>query len=88
MWQLANAQALPLPSGIAVGVSPFLYQFLYAGSGSVIVQGAGVTLVEFTRDQGTTWYPIGMAAGMYAVSQGDYLRITYGAAPVMTLVLR
>lgn len=88
VWTSLQALALPLPSSIAVGASPFIYQFTGAGQASVILSGGTVSLVEFSRD-GVTWYTVGTATdAMLAVSQGDYLRVTYGAAPTMTLVLR
>lgn len=88
VWRALQALSLPLPTGIAVGASPFTYQYVEAGQASVLLSGGTVTLVEFSRD-GVTWYSVGVATdAMLAVSQGDYLRITYGAAPTMTLVLR
>ncbi len=88
LWRQVNKQALPLPTAITVGASPFVYQYTGAGNASIVVNGGGVTLVEFSRD-GTTWYQVGGAGAinMYHLSQGDYLRVTYGALPVMAQIL-
>ena len=87
MWSSVQAIGLPKPSAITVGGSPFTYQMNYGGQASVIVVGAGVTKVEYSRDN-VTYFQISLIAGMFSVSQGDYLRVTYGAAPTMQLVLR
>lgn len=86
VWEQLQAIALPLPSAITVGASPFVYQFQGAGTASVLVLGGTVTTTEFSRN-GTTYYIVGVN-GMFTVSQGDYLRITYVVAPTMQLVLR
>jgi 6-phosphogluconate dehydrogenase (decarboxylating) len=46
-----------------------------------------VSLIEFSRN-GTTFFPVGTSGGMFSVTQGDYLRVTYTAAPTLTLVPR
>lgn len=88
VWQQINKQALPLPTNITPGPSPFVYQYLGAGNVNIIVDGGGVNLVEFSRD-GITWYHVGGggAANMYHLAQGDYLRVTYGGLPVITQIL-
>lgn len=87
LWANVNAMALPLPTAVTVGASPFIYQYTGAGQASLIIIGAGVTKVEFSRDN-TNWFQVSLIAGSYPVSQGDYIRTTFGAAPTMTLVLR
>jgi len=69
--------------GIALTGSPFLYHA--ASGGFLIVKGAGVTKVEFTRDQ-ATFYDVGVTQGTFPLSNRDSYRITYGAAPTLTFV--
>lgn len=88
VWSSLNAIGLPLPTAPAVGASPFSYQFLQAGSGTLIITGGTVTLVEWSRDS-TTWYTVAAASPtQVALSQGDYVRITYTVAPTLVEVLR
>ena len=87
IWSSINAIALPLPTAVAVGASPFTYRFVGAGQASLIIVGAGVTKVEFSRDN-VAYYQISLVAGIFPVSQGDYTRATFGAAPTMALALR
>ena len=68
--------------------SPFTYQNATANELSVIVSGSvGVSALEFTRDN-TTWYSTGSLSGMFTLSVGDRLRITYTVAPIVTAVPR
>lgn len=66
------------PSG-----SPDTYSALRRGS--MIVSGGTVSLIEFSRD-GTTFYDVGVTAGMFALNASDQLRVTYTGAPDMTFV--
>lgn len=86
MWASVMGLGLPVPASLLPGASPYTWQFSYAGRGALIVQGGTVSKIEFSRD-GTTFIDTGAVAGMMAVSQGDYLRITYTVAPTLTLVL-
>ena len=78
--------ARALPSAITPTGSPFTYQTT-GFEADVIVSGGGVTLLEFSRD-GTTWYSTGSFYGMFNLSFEDRVRVTYTAAPTMTLVPR
>lgn len=75
------------PVAITPGASPYTYQNASSYAASVVVQGGTVTKVEFSRD-GTTFFDIGVLAGMIALSAYDSLRVTYAVAPTMTLILR
>lgn len=87
IWSYVNALVMPQVSSVAVTASPMTWQYVGAAQASLIALGAGVTKVEFSRDN-TTYFQVSLVAGMFSVSQGDYLRITYGAAPTLTLVPR
>lgn len=82
-----NVSVLIQPSAIAVGASPFTYTNTNLYTVDVIVEGGGVSALEFSRD-GTTWYSTGSFYGMFRLSKGDRLRATYAAAPNMTLIPR
>ena len=86
VWKTINGIGNPLPSVVAPGVSPFVYVYTGAGNASLLVVGAGVVLVEFSRDS-MTFYQAGLGSGSYQVTQGDRLRITYGGVLLLTLVL-
>lgn len=75
------------PSAITVGASPFTYTNSNLYTVDIIVEGGGVSLLEFSRD-GSTWYSTGSFYGMFALSKGDRLRATYASAPNMTLIPR
>lgn len=73
-------------SVVTVGTSPFSYVAQQAGT--VILSGGSTTSVKFSRD-GNNFYLTGVTAGMFPVSQGDTLQITYpGALPTMVFVPR
>lgn len=72
------------PAPVSVGPSPYIYRA--AVSGALMVQGGGVSALEFTRD-GLTWYALGNFYGMFPMAAGDQIRVTYpAAAPVLTFV--
>lgn len=75
------------PSTITVTGSPFSYQNTTTFPADTIVFGGTVSKVEFSRD-GTTWYDVGVIAGMFGLSPSDRLRVTYTVAPTMTLIPR
>ena len=81
-----SAASVP-PSTITVTGSPFSYQNTTTFRADVIVQGGTVSKVEFSRD-GSTWYDVGVTAGMFGLSPSDRLRVTYTGAPTMTLIPR
>jgi hypothetical protein len=69
---------------VVVTASPFVYSATRRGS--LIVKGGTVTLIEFSRDGGTTYYDVGVIAGMFPVNAADLVRITYAVAPTVTFV--
>lgn len=70
---------------ITVTASPFKYTAVTGGDTRVIVTGGTVSSINFTRDNGTTLIAV-PTSGMFDLSQGDALIVTYTAAPVMTAV--
>lgn len=73
------------PSAITVGGSPFTYQNPLNRPVSVMVSGGTVTTISISRD-GTNFFLVGLLAGMFHLSAGDYLRVVYILAPTMTLI--
>ena len=71
---------------LRVGSSPFTY--LATQGGTVIVQGGTTTQIQFTRGDGN-FYVVGTTAGMFPLSQGESLVVTYSVGPpTMTWVPR
>jgi hypothetical protein len=66
---------------VTVTASPFVYQA--PKRGFVIIAGGAVSNVQFTR---SATYSTGMVSGMFPVSLGDQLTITYSAAPEVVFV--
>lgn len=67
--------------GLTVTASPFSY--VAPRKGFVILTGGTVSAVSFTR---TATYPTGQTAGIFPVSQGDTLNVTYSVKPTLTFV--
>lgn len=87
-WKnVAGSSSATLPSAITVTASPFTYQNTTAYPVDVIVSGGGVSALAFTRDN-VTFYDTGSYYGMFTLSPNDRLRVTYTAAPTMTLIPR
>ena len=83
-WQgLSNGIPPGAESVVAPGASP--YEFAAPSGGFLIIQGGTVSFVSFSRDH-TTFYATGQTQGMFPVSQGDILLITYSVAPNLTFV--
>lgn len=73
-------------SSVAVGASPSSFQAPQGGT--VILNGGTTTQVQFSRD-GSNFYITGQTAGMFPMSQGDTLVVTYPVGPpTMTFVPR
>ena len=74
-----------LPTGaevpVSVGGSPFAFTAPVAGY--MILRGGTVSAVEFTRTVTTL---TGQTSGFFPLSQGDVLKVTYSALPVMVFV--
>jgi hypothetical protein len=77
---LLQGQPTGPPAAIVPGVSP--YSYVAAIGGSVIVTGGTVSKVEVSRD-GVTFIATGQTSGMFALSMGDTLRVTYSVVPTM-----
>jgi hypothetical protein len=73
-------------AGIVVGSSPF--QYTATQGGTVIVNGGSTTQIAYSRD-GANFFITGQTAGMFPLSQGDILKVTYPVSvPTMTFVPR
>lgn len=70
---------------ITLTASPFVYKALQGGT--LIIQGGSVSMVSLTRD-GLTNFNTGQTQGMFPLSKGDTLIITYTGTPVLTFVPR
>ena len=68
-------------SSISVGASPFRYTATQKGF--VILSGGTVTAVQFNRSVTTL---TGQTSGIFPLSQGDVLTVTYSGLPTMTFV--
>lgn len=78
---------LTVPSAITPSGSPFAYNNADTFDEDIIVTGGtGITL-QFSRDN-VTYYALGVTAGMFHLSPGDYLKVTYTAPPTLTKVPR
>jgi hypothetical protein len=67
---------------ITVTASPFTYQAKIGGF--AIIDGGSVTAVRFSRT--ATSYLTGQTKGVFPLSNGDSLTVTYGAKPTFTFV--
>jgi hypothetical protein len=76
-----------LPRSVVVGASPFTFQNTTGRSVDLIVAGGTVSAIDFSRDD-VNFYVVGQTAGVFWLSPYDYLRVTYTAAPTITLVPR
>ena len=63
------------------GASPWAYQAM--SKGFLIIRGGTVSAVQFTRTQTTL---TGQTQGVFPLSQGDTLTITYSVLPTITWV--
>lgn len=75
------------PSAPSVSGSPYVYTNNNPYTLDVIVSGAGITDLEFSRN-GTNWYNLGGFRGMFALSPSDKLRVKYTVPPTITLIPR
>jgi hypothetical protein len=66
---------------ITVGISPFAY--LAPAKGFMIVSGGTVSAIQFTRAQTTL---TNQTSGIFPLSQGDTLTVTYSGLPSMVWV--
>lgn len=68
-------------AAVTPGVSPYTYSAPVRGN--LIVSGAGVTAIDFSRD-GTTFFSTGETAGMFLLCAADQMRVTYVGPVTMT----
>jgi|GEM_PF-6951911 len=66
-------------SAVSVGASPFAYTA--AARGALAVSGGTVSAISMTR--GGTTIPLGVLAGLFQVTNGDKITITYSVAPTV-----
>lgn len=87
LWQgLWQGQPTGPVAAVSVTASPFTY--VASQGGTLILNGGTTTQVKFSRD-GSNFYVTGLTAGMFPLSQGDQLVISYsGALPTATWVPR
>lgn len=79
LWTgLQKGQPTGPTAAVLVGASPF--KFVAAQGGTLIVNGGSTTQISFSRD-GNNFFITGLTAGMFPVSQGDTVQITYPVAP-------
>lgn len=75
LWSGAPTGAI---SVVTVGSTPFTYTAPMGGT--LIVNGGTTTQIKFSRD-GANFYITGLTAGMFPLSQGDQLVVTYSVGP-------
>lgn len=84
-WRWIQAIQLGTPPGaevpITVGVSPFTYTA--SQGGFVILTGGTVSAVHFFR---TASYTTGQTSGLFPLSNGDQLIVSYSGLPTMTFI--
>ena len=68
-------------SSVSVGASPF--SFTAPSGGFIILRGGTVSSVQFTRANTTL---TGQTSGIFPLSQGDVLTVTYSGLPSMVFV--
>lgn len=68
-------------SVLTLGASPYAYTA--TGKGFVIIRSGTVSAVQFTRSSTTL---TGQTSGIFPLSQGDTLTITYSVLPTVTWV--
>jgi hypothetical protein len=74
-------------SAITVTGSPFTYINTSYLLVDLMISGGTVTNLEFSRD-GLAFFNTGSYYGMFGLSPGDRLRVTYTSTPTITLVPR
>ena len=78
-----NGAALNSGASTITASSPYTY--IAPISGTLIVSGGGLSNVQFSRD-GITFFPTGSFRGMFPLSAGDNLRVTYIAPPTLVFI--
>jgi hypothetical protein len=77
------------PTGNLSVVTPPNSPFTYAApvGGTLIVSGGTVSQIKYSRDA-ANFYVTGQTQGMFPLSQGDQLVISYSAPPTLTFAPR
>lgn len=78
--------ALPILTALTVSASPFTYENITGNDLDITVAGGTVTGIEFLRPGG--FCSTGAIGGMFRLSPGDSLKVTYTAIPVMNVISR
>lgn len=71
-------------STVAASASPFVYQA--ATRGQLIVSGGTVSVIALSRD-GTNYYTTGETSGVFPMSFGDRIKITYSVVPTVLVYM-
>jgi hypothetical protein len=75
---LATGKPTGIVSAVMLNGSPFT--FTAPSGGTLIVNGGSTTQIQYSRD-GAAYFVTGQTAGMFPVSLGDKIEITYSMAP-------
>ena len=73
-------------AGQAVGASPYTYTNPYKFNLGVIVRAGTVSQIDLVRQSTTT--DTGVTAGVFELSPGDAIKVTYSSAPEMVKIAR
>lgn len=84
-WFQDIDRGTPPSAELAVPLTGSPYTYTALEKGFVIVSGGTVSLIRFSRISGTA-YTTGQTAGVFPLSFGDMLIITYTVAPTVTFV--
>jgi len=86
-WQLAFQPLIQPPQAIkAVALTGSPLAFTADMNGTLSVQGGTVSAVTLTRGRRTI--PVGAGDGLYPMSKGDTLTVTYSVAPTINFFSR
>lgn len=79
-------RTLTAPVGITVTASPFTYVNGDGYDEDIVIYTGTISALQFKR--GTTTVSMGTTQGMYRLSPGDALVITYSSLPTLTKISR
>lgn len=80
---LAITEGMPqAPEAAVVGASPYVYTAVIRGQAHI--GGGTVSAIEFSRDEGATWFNAGITSGFVQMDARDLLRVTYSVTPTIT----
>lgn len=83
----AKHNAMPQLATVVVGTSPFVYTNTTKNEQDVVISAGTVSAIEFIRSP-LGFINVGQTAGMYRLSPGDAIQITYTVAPNMRMITR